>query len=66
MQTYESGKNPRVEKLRDFRKRGKRPCGGKRCGVCGWFYHGWVRSDRRNDRQSLQMSARRIIAGDED
>ncbi len=61
MQAYESEKSPRVKKLRNFRKRGNRPCGGKRCGVCGFYYHGWVRVDRRNYRQSLQLSARLAI-----
>jgi len=65
VQWYESGRNPRVEKLRDFRRRGKRTCGGKRCGVCGYFYHGWVRGDRRNYRQSLQLSARLAITDDD-
>ena len=59
-------RDPRKEKLRNYRRRGKRPCGGKRCGVCGWFYHGWVRSDRRTDRQSLHMSLRRVISSDDD
>ena len=58
-------KDPRIEKLRDFRKRGKRPCGGKRCGVCGYYYHGWVRGDRRTHRQSLRVSVRRGVGTDD-
>lgn len=57
---HKQPRHPRLEKLRDFRHRGKHPhCGRKECGACGVFYRGWLRADRRNAKAALRTDVQR-------
>lgn len=55
-------KDPRAEKVRDFRRRGNHPrCSRKICGVCSPVpYRGVVRKERREQREALRLQARRL------
>ena len=68
MRAYNISKNPRAEKLRNFRNRGNHPHGYgiKACNQCGIEYRKWRRKHRLDARNELRESLRRIISGEED
>lgn len=55
-------KDPRTEKLRDFRHRGKHfHVGHKNCGVCFGDYKELLRHERRKKKAKLQFFKKRLM-----
>jgi hypothetical protein len=55
-------RDPRREKLRDFRNRGNHPHGYgiKACGQCGFEYREWRRKHRLGARSELRECLRQL------
>jgi hypothetical protein len=62
MQAYNISKNPRAEKLRNFRNRGNHPHGYgiKACNQCGIEYRKWRRKSRLDARRELREFLRQL------